>query len=301
MRSERLMSVLGRLRSQGGAILLLVLILAVPTKIGHKLSVFWLSVTHKAWASKDTVERIAARKIDAIPIACGVLGSLIVPVEDAIGGIQLHRFSLIQFWQTSYRLPYLWECFDSNIQGEALTTLHLHVAIPWRRIINERVASPFLWNNLQEHPIRKDVIGASCADVFKGELHIARVEACFGVASKWLEKCSWKTMDDDWHVLHPRLPSAYVNIRNEIADTGCCGGSQGNYFYLPKRTGLSPVLSKGLLFLFCGFLGLIFGLALLLATLCLDGTVGTAVIATFVVVLSVCTFHLGLVALLGEW
>lgn len=106
-------------------------------------------------------------------------------------------------------------------------------------------------------------------------------------------------MNNDRFVLHPSLPSAYINIGDEIADTRCGGDGQGNDFYLSERNGLSPVLSKGLLFSFCGFLGLVVGLALLLATLCLDGTLSAGVIAIVVVVLSVFTFHLGLVALLA--
>jgi hypothetical protein len=243
----------------------------MSAKIGHKLSALRLSIAHEAGASDNTVERVAARKIETIPVTSGVLGSLIIPVENAIGEIQLYGLSFAQLRQAHHRLPYLWKHFDPNIQGKSLGAFDLYAAIYGRGIVNKRVASPFLWNNFHKHPVRKHVIGATFPDIFNGELHIARGKPLFNITSKGLEKGWGQAVNNDRFVLHPSLPSAYINIGDEIADT----------------------------FSFCGFLGLVVGLALLLTTLCLDGTFSAGVIAIVAVVLSVFTFHLGLVALLA--
>lgn len=162
------------------------LVLAMPAKIGHKLSAFRLSIAHEARASDNTVERVAARKIETIPVTSGVLGSLIVPVENAIGEIQLYGLSFVQLRQAHYRLPYLWKHFDPNIQGKSLGAFDLYAAIYGRGIVNKRVASLFLWNNFHKHPVRKHVIGATFPDIFNGELHIARGKPLFNITSKGL-------------------------------------------------------------------------------------------------------------------
>jgi len=263
-----------------------------------EFSHLWSPVTDKTRSSAQNIQWIAAWKQKDIGIASPVMASIFVGIINATTDVELNSFSFGKRRYSFNPLPY-WRKEFSAWSQRIFKAFHCDAcfAVAYRNLVENRIASLILWDNLHDSHIGYDIQGARISHILHRELHVSQMKPSFPVTNERLEKLWGTTVNYQWCVLYlycPLVLKSFPDIYYEKTQSNSRADACNNQTKFLDWTCSPPTSAKGLFALILGFLGLCIGFILLFALLCLGGTKRLIFGSLVIIVGSITVFHVGL-------